>query len=418
MHRLRVNHSYRPKKGRFVLAARSISEAKRVRYLLGLSSPAEREHIESEYFEDEDAYQEMLMAQNDLIDAYARSELTSEERRRFEKSFMSSSRGRDRVKFARAFAAAVSATGPVGTKYSGTLLDISKTFQSLGLLQTATIGTVIVFVAMLAWLVIDRRRMVNELQKVRAESAELSKRTEALLRSSDTERTRAAEIAAQLADLRAQPDKPRHRERGTTATQRTRHLPEVKKDRERIARKPEQPEKLANTRDASLGNAFERRKITKLPLNARNVANLLSLQPATTRDSDVAVSRANQANIALDGFSVEPLLTYPLMPWNTSRSGETTIRIPSSLSSIRFQLALETAAIHEDYRLTIKPANGPPGTSVDWIAPLTPNQTIVNTPVISTSDLPSGDDVLLLMGREPDGSFVKVAEYSFKVIKY
>jgi hypothetical protein len=114
-----VNHIISARKGWFVLAARLLSETKRVRYLLGLSSPAEREHIESEYFDDEDAFQEMLTAEDDLIDAYAHGELADEERRRFEKSFVSSSRGRDRVQFARAFAGVVSATRSVETKHPG-----------------------------------------------------------------------------------------------------------------------------------------------------------------------------------------------------------------------------------------------------------------------------------------------------------
>jgi len=41
-------------------------------------------------------------------------------------------------------------------------------------------------------------------------------------------------------------------------------------------------ETLINTQDASLGNNFVSQQITQLPLNARNVANLLSLQPAVT----------------------------------------------------------------------------------------------------------------------------------------
>ena len=396
------------------MAARSISEMKRVRYLLGLSTPAEREHIESEYFADEDAFQEMLTAEDDLIDAYAGSELAGEERRRFEKSFVSSLRGRDRVQFARAFADTVSATRSIEAKLPSTLLRIFKTFQSVGLLRTAAVATVIVFVAVLAWLVIDRGKMTNELRELRVEFAELSKRTEALKQSSDTE-GKHTEIERKLADAPAQPDKPRHRERWTTATQRARHLPEVKNAREKIASsKPEQAEKLTNTQDAALGNAFET-KITELPIQGRNVTNLLSLQPATPRDGQVAGGRADQANITLDGLNTgSPFNTYSLLP----RSGETTITIPSYFSWIRFHITLETAAIHEDYRVIIKTADGRHITSVNWIEPLTPNQTVIHTPVISTGDLSSGDYLLLLVGKEPDGSFVKVAEHSFNVIKY
>jgi len=545
-------------KERFVLQAKLNSETKRVRYLLDLSSPAEREQIESDFFNDDDAFQEMLTAEDDLIDAYARGELASDERRRFEKSFVSSLRGRDRVQFAHAFAGAVSETQPVETKFPATFF---KTLQSPGLLR---IAAVIVFVALFAWLVTDRWRMTSDLRELRAESAELSKRIQ---QSSDTERTRTAEFTAQFADLRA-PGKTTHRERVTIATQQARHLPEKKNDPEKFALL--KPDTLVNNQDATLGNTFEPKRITELPLDARNVPSLLTLQPATTRGGYVAGDRSDQTNVTLDGVDVNPFNTYSLMRPNTSRSGGTivrgiardpqgkfvsgatvtltdsarnltrtqftnkegayvfnaippgtysievtaqgfktasasglaalvdtptvcdvqlevgavyetvnvtsaaetaintsdatlgnsferkrivelplnannvvgllslqgvsrtrtdqskitldsvdaTIRIPSFLTWVRFQIGVETAATHEDYRVTIKTADSRRVTSVDWIEPLTPNQTIIDTPAVSTSDLPSGDYVLLLMGKEPDGTFVKVAEYAFKVIKY
>ena len=63
-------------------------------------------------------------------------------------------------------------------------------------------------------------------------------------------------------------------------------------------------EALINTQDASLGNNFVSQQITQLPLNARNVANLLSLQPAVTPSGAVAGGRSDQANITLDGVDV------------------------------------------------------------------------------------------------------------------
>jgi len=469
--------------------------------LLGLCSLAEREDIEWNYFEDDDAFQEMLTAEDDLIDGYAHGELTSEIRRTFENRFLSSLYGRKRVQFARAFAGAVSATRSVETKHRGTWLDSFKSLQSPGRLRTATIAAVIVFVTVFAWLFIDRRRMTNELRELHAEFAELSKRTVASQPRSATERTGTGDITAIPPELPSQPDKPRHRERTTTATQRTtssnggstvrgtakdpngnvvsgatvtitdsaRYFTRTQSTNKDgayvfnaippgtysievtapgfktalasgLAVLVDTPtvwdlhlelgavsetvnitstaEAAINTSDAILGNNFERQKITQLPLNARNVPNLLTLQPGTTTDGYVAGRRADQANIALDGVDVvEPLNTYFLKPWNTI-SGETSIRIPSFLKWIRFQLELETAAIHYDYRLIIKTVDDRPVTSVDWIEPVTPNQTIIDTPAIATVDLSSGDYVLLLMEKKPDGSTVKVAEYSFEVIKY
>jgi len=63
-------------------------------------------------------------------------------------------------------------------------------------------------------------------------------------------------------------------------------------------------EALINTQDGSLGNNFVSQQITQLPLNARNVASLLSLQPAVTPGGYVAGGRSDQANITLDGVDV------------------------------------------------------------------------------------------------------------------
>ena len=56
-----------------------------------------------------------------------------------------------------------------------------------------------------------------------------------------------------------------------------------------------------NTTDATIGNAFETRRISELPLNARNPIGLLSLQPGVTRTGFVNGGRADQANVLLDG---------------------------------------------------------------------------------------------------------------------
>jgi hypothetical protein len=61
---------------------------------------------------------------------------------------------------------------------------------------------------------------------------------------------------------------------------------------------------IPNKQDATLGNNFQNVQITQLPLESRNVVALLSLQPGVTRDGTVTGSRADQANITLDGIDV------------------------------------------------------------------------------------------------------------------
>ena len=59
-----------------------------------------------------------------------------------------------------------------------------------------------------------------------------------------------------------------------------------------------------STSDASVGNAFTEHSIRQLPLDTRNVVELLSLQPGVTATGEVMGSRRDQNNIVLDGVDV------------------------------------------------------------------------------------------------------------------
>jgi hypothetical protein len=63
-------------------------------------------------------------------------------------------------------------------------------------------------------------------------------------------------------------------------------------------------EALINTQDATLGNNFNAIQITQLPLEARSVVDLLSLQPGSTREGYVTGARSDQSNVTLDGVDI------------------------------------------------------------------------------------------------------------------
>lgn len=63
-------------------------------------------------------------------------------------------------------------------------------------------------------------------------------------------------------------------------------------------------ESIVNTQDATLGNNFVPQQITQLPVDSRNIPDLLALQPGVTSDGSVAGGRSDQANITLDGIDV------------------------------------------------------------------------------------------------------------------
>lgn len=77
------------------------------RYLLGEMSDAERAELEREYFEDAMLFEQLVQAENELVDAYARGQLPPETRGRFERHYLNHPARRERAEFAGALDAAL-----------------------------------------------------------------------------------------------------------------------------------------------------------------------------------------------------------------------------------------------------------------------------------------------------------------------
>src|SRR6516162_9175093 len=73
-----------------------------------------------------------------------------------------------------------------------------------------------------------------------------------------------------------------------------------------------------NTVDASVGNAFSEKQVAALPLETRNVVELLSLQPGVTTNGEVLGARRDQNNITLDGVDVNDNQSAGLVSQNTT----------------------------------------------------------------------------------------------------
>lgn len=390
-----------------VLADRSLADTKRIRYLLDLCSQAERERIEADYFKDDAAFQAMLTAEDDLIDAYARGELTPEERRKFETEFLISGHARDRVQFARAFSGVVSSTSLVETRPRAAWLNI---FESLRRwpLRIATVAGVIFLVVAISWIFVVRKRMSNEDAKVskKAESSPRSATTEEVHDRTPLQPERFTEHWDNL--------KPRKSSRhtqlakqlaiGTVDSRQEVEIPVLGVAGRILGDKylvhgslmssVRPTEALINPNDYTLGDQFESRKITQLPLDVRSVAGLLTLEPDPGRRS---------------------LRSFSLGSRKTENNGRTTITVASSIKLISLQLSLDVAKSQREYRAVIETADGRQITTLLWQTDS--NSNVVNTPWISTVDLPSGSYVLFLAGKTSTGSFVRVAEFSFRVVR-
>src|SRR5712691_10280247 len=119
-------------------------------------------------------------------------------------------------------------------------------------------------------------------------------------------------------------------------------------------------ELLVNRDDGSLGNNFVEKQITQLPVNARSVPALLTLQPAVTRTGYVAGARSDQSNVTLDGVDVNEAQTNTLVPVNTTTGNlsddPTTAQEPANNTVLR----LNVEAIQE-FRVTTTNANASQG---------------------------------------------------------
>jgi len=117
---------------------------------------------------------------------------------------------------------------------------------------------------------------------------------------------------------------------------------------------------LVNREDGSLGNNIVSRQITQLPLEARNVTNLLSLQPGATRDGFVAGARADQSNITLDGVDINEAETNQNTNPNADPADSTNALnlVPERTTVLR----LNAEAV-EEFRVTTANANANQGRS-------------------------------------------------------
>lgn len=151
-------------------------------YLLGDMPQEDRARIEDRYFADADMFEEMVAAENDLIDSYIRGELKDPDRQKFELRYGKSPRQRARVEFARALNQ-VSQTTAQALHVNRVSLWKRLWVPFLGqapTLQRALAVTALVVVASGSWLVVQNQRLRAELQQARAGQAELRRQEEAL----------------------------------------------------------------------------------------------------------------------------------------------------------------------------------------------------------------------------------------------
>ena len=142
-----------------------------VRYILGQVSREERVGLEERYFTDSDLFEELVATENDLIDAYARGQLSGVERFQFEGRFLATPELRERVRAARSLAGYSSELPSSKSPRLGKLMA-GENAMSPGL-RFAFPTAIIVVLIWVSWMTISDLRLRRQIDQTNAERAAL-----------------------------------------------------------------------------------------------------------------------------------------------------------------------------------------------------------------------------------------------------
>jgi hypothetical protein len=107
-----------------------------------------------------------------------------------------------------------------------------------------------------------------------------------------------------------------------------------------------------STSDASIGNAFTEHQVRQLPLDTRNVVELLSLQPGVTATGEVLGARRDQNNVTLDGVDVNDNENAGIAGPRTDGQGSNANISDSPISGFNSVLPIPLDSVQE-FRVTV-----------------------------------------------------------------
>lgn len=182
------------------------------RYLLGDLSEAEQTALELKYFADDERFEEVWAAENELIDAYVRNRMSRRERELFERNYLKSPGHRERVAFARTLLKVADDTQGENIVRAASEPAVSwwqRLLESLRGPQLLLAGAMAVALVVLAlgtvWLINDRMRLNSELARSQAEeqrARELQRQIQELEQQLAGQRRNSEHLNAELSRLR------------------------------------------------------------------------------------------------------------------------------------------------------------------------------------------------------------------------
>ena len=168
-----------------------------VRYLLGELSDSEQAALEEKYFTHPQVFDELVKAENELVDDYACGRLSPQLRKRFEQYYLAHSKRRERAKFAQALATKLDQVGSdhpavdPGIKLAPwRRLLLPKLFGEGRAFASSMALALFLLTLGGGWLLLRNRRLQEELAQTQAAHAAQEQRDRDLQQQLAKERTR------------------------------------------------------------------------------------------------------------------------------------------------------------------------------------------------------------------------------------
>lgn len=178
------------------------------RYLLGDVSVAERDAIEKRFFTDAAFMEEILAAEDDLIDAYVRRELSDPDRQRFENHFALAPGRRERIQTARSLLAVAGAqqSPPRAQARDVPRVPSVAPLRLGGLASRWTLAaSLVAAVAAASWLLVDDLRLRHDLARAQQDRTALERQQQDLERALADQQKLSADLRAAAAKVEEPP---------------------------------------------------------------------------------------------------------------------------------------------------------------------------------------------------------------------
>ncbi len=151
------------------------------RYLLGLSAPGEEPRVEERLITDDDYFEHLEIVEDDLIDEYARGELSAHEREQFKNHFLVTPERRSKLRLAQTLIEHVNRSVPVADPSPG-LLDRLRRFLPPIPVMGGALAAMVVAVMGIYWMIYqsDFRKGLRSLNEAYSQGRPLESRISAL----------------------------------------------------------------------------------------------------------------------------------------------------------------------------------------------------------------------------------------------